>query len=159
MYIYIYLCTVYVYIYRYRYKYIDIYILCSICICSCKRMLAFLPREISSVHLSVLATRCCVPAPPPDQSSTGCSRCCLYPICPQSSGLSASAVHLRASPTAVASVRLGAARGRGGTKSLCNQHVRLGGDGGSAGMQTFTVGPSRPCKQQRRYKRGRLNNR
>lgn len=26
------------------------------------------------------------------------------------------------------------------TKSLCNQHVWLGGDGGSAGTQTFTIG-------------------
>lgn len=96
--------------------------------------------------------------PPQDKSSTGRNRCCLYPICPQSSGLSASVADLRASLTAVPSVRLGAARGRSGTKSLCNQRVRLGGDGGSAGMQTFTIGPSRPCKQRRWYKRGRLNN-
>lgn len=33
-----------------------------------------------------------VATPPPYKSSTGRNRCCLYPTCPQSSGLSASAL-------------------------------------------------------------------
>lgn len=68
----------------------------------------------------------------------------LYPTCPERPGLAAStaatvpAWQMRRQHRC--EWRGGGGGWQSGAKSLCNQRVWLGGDGGSAGTQTFTIG-------------------
>lgn len=92
-----------------------------------------------------------MPCPQPDLSPDDklhrqrlASHMPLYPVRPQSSGLSASAAASVPAWQMPRRCRCEWCGGGGGwqnrAKSLCNQRVWLGGDGGSAGTQTFTIG-------------------
>lgn len=109
----------------------------------------------------MLASRCCIPPPPQTRAPQAVTGVASTPFALRAQG------DLPSRSTSVPGRQLRrqyVRERRGGGAALNHRVINMcgwGGDegGGSAAMQTFTVGLSRPCKQQRRYKRGRLNNR